>query len=74
MLEAFRRAAGTTLPVVSSIETRSWRWSGTRTPLGSDCLWDEGLAAGVCGDWCPGGRVEGAWISGTAIAEAMLAG
>lgn len=46
-----------------------WRYARTETPLGQACLWDPtGLA--VCGDWCLGARVEAAFDSGRAAAEA----
>jgi len=32
------------------------------------CWFDERLWIGACGDWCTGGRVEGAFLSGMAIA------
>lgn len=33
------------------------------------CGWDEQQRLGFCGDWCSGGRVEGAFLSGQALAE-----
>ena len=48
-----------------------WLYSSVRTPVGEPALWDEDARLGVCGDWCPGGRVEGAWLSGTALAGMM---
>ena len=48
-----------------------WRYARTETPLGRACLWDPaGLA--VCGDWCLGAKVEAAFDSGRAAAEACL--
>ena len=33
------------------------------------CAWDAGLGLGLCGDWLAGGKVEGAWLSGQALAQ-----
>jgi renalase len=38
------------------------------------CWWDACLRLGVCGDFLGGGGVEGAWLSATALAQAMQAG
>ena len=35
--------------------------------------WDSTARLGLCGDWLCGGRVEGAWLSGRALAEALCA-
>ena len=35
--------------------------------------WDAGAGVGLCGDWVNGGRVEGAWLSGHALAQRVLA-
>ncbi len=44
-----------------------WRFA-LSTPLGLDCLWNEEIGLGVCGDWLLAPRVESAWISGAALA------
>lgn len=36
------------------------------------CLFDDQQWIGACGDWCSGGRVEGAFLSGMAIAGRIL--
>ena len=41
-------------------------------PLIGDHLWDEASQLGVCGDWLTGGRVEGAWQSGSQLASQLL--
>jgi len=45
-----------------------WRYAFTKTPLGKDFLWSQGLQIGICGDWCIGRSVEDAWISAMALA------
>jgi renalase len=36
------------------------------------CLFDPTMNIGACGDWCGGPRVEGALVSGLALAEQIL--
>jgi predicted NAD/FAD-dependent oxidoreductase len=35
-------------------------------------VWAHASRLGMCGDWLNGGKVEGAWLSGRALAEAIL--
>ena len=49
-----------------------WRYARVTEALGRPFATQDGLYLG--GDWCIGPRVEAAWISGQAIAEAILAG
>jgi renalase len=51
-----------------------WRYAMVEKPLGQSHLWDAGRKLGACGDWCIGPRVEAAFDSGEALAEAVLAG
>lgn len=53
--------------------SRAHRWGyalADGAPVG--ILHDAESRIGICGDWCVGGRVEGALISGLEIAERML--
>lgn len=49
-----------------------WRYATPVNPLPQLCLWDADARIGCAGDWCGGPRVEGAYLSGLALAEAML--
>jgi hypothetical protein len=35
-------------------------------------VWEPDVGLGLCGDWLNGGKVEGAWLSGSALAQQML--
>ncbi|TVQ87898.1 MAG: FAD-binding protein [Chromatiaceae bacterium] len=65
--------AGTDLPPVLEMQAHRWRYALATAPLGTDCLWDAALGIGAAGDWCRGGRIEDAWLSGEALAGRLLA-
>lgn len=48
-----------------------WRFATPVNPLSQPFLWDARKHIGACGDWCNGPRVEGAFLSGIALAEAI---
>jgi predicted NAD/FAD-dependent oxidoreductase len=48
-----------------------WRYATPVNPLPTSYLWDEQARIGVAGDWCNGPRVEGAYLSGHGLAEAI---
>jgi renalase len=48
-----------------------WRWALPVDPLPEPFLLDEKQALGLAGDWCGGPRVEGAYLSGVALARAI---
>jgi renalase len=72
LLEAWRQAAGVKVAPVEAVAHR-WRYAQAESALSEGALFDAGLGLGVCGDWCAGSRVEGAWRSGVALARALLA-
>ena len=49
-----------------------WRYARTIAPLGTPFLSSNDATLYVGGDWCLGARVEAAWLSGTAIAQAII--
>ncbi len=49
-----------------------WRYALPHEPLPQRYLLDGDTQLAACGDWCGGPRVEGAFLSGRALAEAVL--
>jgi photolyase PhrII len=49
-----------------------WRYAIPKQPLASECLFEKQQGIGACGDWCGGPRVEGAFLSGMAMAGRIL--
>ena len=50
-----------------------WRYARTIAPFGEPFLRNDDGTLHIGGDWCVGARVEAAWASGTAIADAIIA-
>lgn len=51
-----------------------WRYARGALPDAPGAAWDAAGGLGLCGDWLCGGRIEGAWRSGRALAAALGAG
>lgn len=66
LLQAFGRLGG---PAPQAWSAHRWRYADTDSALDAGCAWDAGLRIGLCGDWLNGGKVEGAWLSGQALAR-----
>ena len=73
LLDAFWRATGVKPRPTNHAASHRWRYAIPLKPLDSRCLFDSELRVGACGDWCAGPRVEGAFLSGMAIALRVLA-
>jgi predicted NAD/FAD-dependent oxidoreductase len=71
ILEEFRALIG---PTPDPIFQRAHRWAFALAsdPVPHGALFDEDLKIGACGDWCMGGRIEGALLSGIAAARRIL--
>ena len=72
LLGPFFKCIGQTFidPIYQS--TRYWKSAVAANPLNVGCLWDADLKIGICGDWCQMSRIEGAALSGMAMAGRIL--
>jgi renalase len=73
LLEAFCVLVGRSLPAPVILEAHRWRYARPLTRQGAP-LWNGADRIGACGDWLGGGGgVQGAWLSGRALAARILA-
>ena len=49
-----------------------WLYASVSSSPKQAALWDPNMSLAACGDWCLGGRVEGAYLSGLAAADSLL--
>ena len=68
----FAKATATSNVGLEYRAAHRWRFALPTEPLVESCLFDADLQLGACGDWCAGPRVEGAFLSGLAIAERLI--
>jgi predicted NAD/FAD-dependent oxidoreductase len=52
---------------------RRWLAASPANALSESFLWDAAQKIGAVGDWCAGPRIEGAFLSGRALAHAIVA-
>ncbi len=71
MVEMLPEAFGTRLPAIEVAVAHRWRYARTVTPLGQPFLAFADHTLFLGGDWCLGARVECAFESGRAIAQAL---
>lgn len=69
LLAAFHEATGHV--TTGKATAHRWRYSRPATSLTESFLLDSANKLGACGDWCNGSRVEGAFLSGQALAEQL---
>lgn len=70
--QAFADATGRAIPQPDYSITEYWPYAKPINPLANSCLYDPVLRIGACGDWCYAARVEGAYLSGVAMASQVL--
>ncbi len=73
LMAAFTSRLGGRLPEPLTITAHRWRYARSGR-VGQSMMWNPALRLGVCGDWLLGPRVECAWLSGVALAQAVTAG
>ncbi len=71
MVELLPDAVGMPLPQIDHASAHRWRYALTTSPLGRAYLCSDDRTLFVGGDWALGGRVEYAFESGRAMAEAV---
>lgn len=69
MLAALAAVAGVSVPEPVAVRAHRWRYALPVEPLAERCLFAAESDLGAAGDWCGGPRVEGAFLSGLALAE-----
>ncbi len=72
LLDAFRAATGVQASRLAYLAAHRWRYARVETPVGEACLFDPDLGIGACGDWCLGGKIEAAFLSGRAMGERIV--
>lgn len=70
--QAMEDITGLTLPPPGSSEARYWPQARPAEQLKWGALAAPRLNLYICGDWCLGGRIENAWLSGRQAAKALL--
>jgi len=73
LLEAFLALAGKPGEPPAHLAGHRWRYALPTSVLEAPCLFDAEARLGVCGDGHAGPRVEGAFLSGQALAGRFLA-
>ncbi len=69
LLKAFRQLGG---PEPRAWSAHRWRYAAAEPALAIVCAWNAERGLGLCGDWLADGKVEGAWLSGRALAQRIL--
>ncbi|WP_298913713.1 FAD-dependent oxidoreductase [uncultured Algimonas sp.] len=74
MLDTASTLCGRALDGAPHIDLHRWLYAYAEGGVGRDCLSDDASGILLAGDWCLGGRVEGAFLSGRAAARRVLQG
>ncbi|MFL0671605.1 MAG: NAD(P)/FAD-dependent oxidoreductase [Erythrobacter sp.] len=72
LLEDFRLASGlASLPPTLHCDAHRWLYALPQVAAGAPARFDPALRLGIAGDYLHSPRVEGAWLSGRALAQAV---
>jgi hypothetical protein len=73
LVEAFTAVTGlAAASAYAFAAAHRWRYALATMQRVDPFLFEADLGIGLCGDWCGGARVEGAFLSGRAMAERVL--
>ncbi len=72
LLNEFWKVTGMKGQALKFSSAHRWRYALPPEPLAANCLFDDLQQIGACGDWCSGPRVEGAFLSGLAVAQRVM--
>jgi renalase len=72
LLAAFAEAINGKLVLPATRICHRWRFAQPLNTANGPCLYDWENRIGACGDWCSQNRIEGAWLSGCAMASRIL--
>jgi predicted NAD/FAD-dependent oxidoreductase len=71
LLADFFAAAGIALVAPLHCDAHRWLYALPEARKGTGACYDAGLGIGIAGDWLHSPQVEGAWLSGRALAETV---
>lgn len=71
LTDELRTLTGIDVSTSKHMSLHRWRYAHTPNAAGEACLLDPSMNLAACGDWCLGGRVECAFTSARALAEAL---
>jgi predicted NAD/FAD-dependent oxidoreductase len=71
LLNAFADLVRARLPLPVYLGAHRWRDACADPPLGTGAFLDGDRRVIVCGDWCAGNRIEGAYLSGLTAASLL---
>jgi predicted NAD/FAD-dependent oxidoreductase len=71
LLADFFAATGAPAAAPQHLDAHRWLYAQPEARKGEGQLFDPELRIGIAGDWLHSPRVEGAWLSGRALADAL---
>jgi predicted NAD/FAD-dependent oxidoreductase len=72
LLEAWAQRGGPSASRVRVVSSHRWRYALADSQPGDAAVYDTAEGLGLAGDWLGGARVEGAFLSGRALAARVL--